>query len=164
MGLCPGPGRLHMPQSSEARMPQLLKPACPRALTPQPPMTQLSSPGGFTGHCLAVAKVFAQLGEARSHATQGHPGWTAQSGKFWQNMVRWRREWQTPPVFLPQEPHGQHKKAKRYDTEEEPHRSEGVQCATGEEWRANTSSSRKHVVAGPKWKWCSAVDVVWWWR
>ena len=32
MGSIPGPGRSHMPQSNEARVPQLLKPACPRAL------------------------------------------------------------------------------------------------------------------------------------
>ena len=35
---------------------------------------------------------------------------------FWQNMVHWRREWQTTSVFLPWEPHEQYKKAKRYDT------------------------------------------------
>ena len=29
-------------------------------------------------------------------------------------MVRWRREWQTTSVFLPWEPHEQHKKAKRF--------------------------------------------------
>ena len=42
---------------------------------------------------------------------------------------------------------------------DEPARSEGVQGATGEEWKAITSSSRKNEVIGPKWKWCSAVDV-----
>ena len=31
-------------------------------------------------------------------------------------MVHCRRKWQTTPVFLPQEPHKQYKKAKRYDT------------------------------------------------
>ena len=29
-------------------------------------------------------------------------------GKFWQNMVHWRREWQTTSVFLPWEPHEQY--------------------------------------------------------
>ena len=38
------------------------------------------------------------------------------SEEFWQNMVHWRREWQTTPVFLPREPHEQYEKAKRYDT------------------------------------------------
>jgi len=31
-----------------------------------------------------------------------------------------------------------------------PPRSEGVQYATGEEWRAITNNSRKNEVAGPK--------------
>ena len=39
---------------------------------------------------------------------------------------------------------------------DEPARSEGVQGATGEEWN---NSFRKNEKAGPKWKWCSAVDV-----
>ena len=34
-------------------------------------------------------------------------------GKFWQNMVLWRREWQTSSVFLLWEPHEQYEKAKR---------------------------------------------------
>ena len=29
-------------------------------------------------------------------------------GEFWQNMVHWRREWQTISVFLPWEPHEQY--------------------------------------------------------
>ena len=43
--------------------------------------------------------------------------------------------------------------------EDEPSRSEGVQYATGEEWRAITNSSRKNDVAGPKENQCSVVDV-----
>ena len=35
----------------------------------------------------------------------------------------------------------------------------GVQYATGEEWRAITSSSRKNEVVAPKQKQCSVVDV-----
>ena len=42
---------------------------------------------------------------------------------------------------------------------EESPRSEGIQYATGEEWRAITNSSRKNEAAGPKWKQCSVVDV-----
>ena len=38
-------------------------------------------------------------------------------------------------------------------------RSEGVQYATGEEWRRTTSSPRKNEVAGPKWKQCLVVDM-----
>ena len=32
-------------------------------------------------------------------------------GEFWQNVVRWRREWQAASVFLPCEPHEQYEKA-----------------------------------------------------
>ena len=39
-----------------------------------------------------------------------HPKWTSNSGEFWQNVVHWRREWQTTSVFLPQEPHEQYEK------------------------------------------------------
>ena len=38
----------------------------------------------------------------------------------------------------------------------EPSRLVGVQYSTGEEQR---NSSRKNEEAGPKWKWCSVVDV-----
>ena len=44
-------------------------------------------------------------------------------------------------------------------SEDEPPRSEGVQYAPGEEWRAVTNSSRKNEVAGPKQKQCSIVYV-----
>ena len=36
--------------------------------------------------------------------------------RAWQNMVHWRREWQTTSVFLTQEPHEHKEKSKRYDT------------------------------------------------
>ena len=38
-------------------------------------------------------------------------------------------------------------------------RLEGVQYATGEEQRTTINSLRKNEAAGPKQKWCSAVDV-----
>ena len=38
-------------------------------------------------------------------------------------------------------------------------RSEGVQHATGEEWRRTTNSLKKNEVAGPRWKQCSVVDL-----
>ena len=44
---------------------------------------------------------------------QGHPRQTGHSGEFSQNVVHWRREWQTTSVFLPQESHEQHEKSKR---------------------------------------------------
>ena len=43
--------------------------------------------------------------------------------------------------------------------DDEPLRSEGVQYATGEKWRAITNSSRKNEAVGPKQKLCSDVDV-----
>ena len=51
------------------------------------------------------------------------------------------------------------KRQKEVTLEDEPPGLEGVQYATGEEWRAITNSSRKKEAAGPKWKWCSVVDV-----
>ena len=64
-------------------------------------------------------------------------------GEFWQNMVPWRREWQTTSV-LPWEPHEQYEKAKRYDTEkDELPRSVGTQYATGEEWWNNSRKKKR---------------------
>ena len=51
------------------------------------------------------------------------------------------------------------KRQKDMTLEDEPPRSEGAQYATGEEKGAVTNSSRKNEVAGPKWKWHSAVNV-----
>ena len=45
-----------------------------------------------------------------------HPRWKGHSGEFWQNVIHWRREWQTTPVYLLWEPHELYKKTKRYDT------------------------------------------------
>ena len=64
------------------------------------------------------------------------------------------------PVFLGQEPYEQYENAKDKTREDKharplpptPARSEGVQYATGEQWRAITYSSRKNEAAGPKWK------------
>ena len=36
-----------------------------------------------------------------SHALSGHPGWARHGEEFRQNVVHWRREWQTTSVFLP---------------------------------------------------------------
>ena len=44
------------------------------------------------------------------------------------------------------------KRQKDMIPEDEPPRSESVQYATGEEWRAITNSSRKNEAAGPKRK------------
>ena len=50
-----------------------------------------------------------------SHAVQGHPRWMGHSEEFWWHVVHWRKKWQPTPVFLPEEPHGQFEKVKRYD-------------------------------------------------
>ena len=44
-------------------------------------------------------------------------------------------------------------------SKDEAPRSESVQYANGEEWRAITNSSRKSEEAGPKWERRSVVDV-----
>ena len=41
------------------------------------------------------------------------PKMDGHSGEFWQNIVHWRREWQTTSVSLPWESHEQYEKAKR---------------------------------------------------
>ena len=76
-----------------------------------------------------------------------------------ESSENWRRDWQTTPVFLPQEPHEQYKKTKDMTLEAEPPRLVGVQYATGEEQRAITNSPRKNEAAGPKQKRYSVVDV-----
>ena len=82
--------------------------------------------------------------ESACKARDGSNPW---SGKF-----PWRRKWQPTPVFLPREPHGQYGKTKNMILEDEPLGSEGVWYATGEEWRAVTSSSGKNEMIGPKRK------------
>ena len=94
-----------------------------------------------------------------SHAVQGHPRLTAHGGEFWQNVVHWKGEWKTTPVLLPPEPHEQYEKAKRYDTRRCAPRSEGVPCATTEELRAISNSSRKNEEDSPNGKWHSVLDV-----
>ena len=36
-----------------------------------------------------------EMREAMSCAGQDHPRWTGHGAEFWQNVVPWRREWQT---------------------------------------------------------------------
>ena len=44
------------------------------------------------------------------------------------------------------------KRQKDMTLEDEPHRLEGIQYATGEEQKAITNSSKKNEVAGPQWE------------
>ena len=46
-----------------------------------------------------------------SHPLWGHPRQAGHGGEVWQNVVHWRREWQTTSVFLPWEPHEQYENA-----------------------------------------------------
>ena len=94
-----------------------------------------------------------------SHETQGHLRQMGHKEEFWQNVVHWRREWQSTPVFLPGEHHEQYEEAKHMTLEDKSPRSEGVQYATGEQQRAVTDSSKKNELYGPKQKWRSVVDV-----
>ena len=52
-----------------------------------------------------------------SHALKGHPRWMGHNEEFWQNVVHWRREWQTTSVFLPWEPHEQYEQYGRVRVE-----------------------------------------------
>ena len=40
------------------------------------------------------------------------PPKTGHGGEFWQNVVHWRRQWQTTSIFLPWEPHEQYERQK----------------------------------------------------
>ena len=91
-----------------------------------------------------------------SHAVYGHPRWTGHGGEFWQNMVPWRREWQTTSVFLPWEPHEHYERQKDRTLKDELPRSLGAQYATGDQWRNN---SRKNEEMEPKQKQNPVVDV-----
>ena len=78
-------------------------------------------------------------------------------GEVWQNVVHWRREWQTTSLFLPWEPHEQYEKAKRSDTDNELPGLVGAQYATGDQWRNN---SRKNEGMEPKQEQHPVVDVM----
>ena len=94
-----------------------------------------------------------------SHAAWGHPTWTGHGGKFWQNVVHWRREWQTTSAFLPWEPHNPMNSMKRQKDrtlKDELPRSVGAQYAAGDQWRNN---SRKNEETEPKQKQCPVVVV-----
>ena len=83
------------------------------------------------------------------HALWGHPRWEGHGREVWQNVVHWRRKWQTTSVFLIQESHEQYERQKDRTLSDELPRSVGVQYATGEDWRNN---SRENEETEPKWK------------
>ena len=73
-----------------------------------------------------------------SHAVWGHPRQLGHGGEVWQNVVHWRKEWQTTSVFLPWEPHEQYERQKERTLKNELLRSEGAHYATGDQWRNNS--------------------------
>ena len=70
-------------------------------------------------------------------------------GEFGQNVVHWRREWQTTSVFLPWEHHEQYEKTKRYDTEKWTPQVGWCQICY---WRSVENNSRKNEEMKPKQK------------
>ena len=73
--------------------------------------------------------------------------------------IFWRREQQTTPVYLPWEPHEPNKRTKRFDTARWVPQIWRCPICYWEEQRTTPNSPRKNEAAGPKWKWCSVVDV-----
>ena len=84
-----------------------------------------------------------------SHALWGHPKQASHGGEVWQNVVHWRKEWQTTSVFLPWNPMNSMKTQNDRILKEELPRSVSVQYATGDQWRNN---SRKNEEREPKRK------------
>ena len=77
-------------------------------------------------------------------------------GEVWQNVVHWRKEWQTTSVFLPWEPRENMKRQKDMTLKDELPRPVATQYATGKERRNN---SRKNEEMEPKQKQHIIVDV-----
>ena len=87
---------------------------------------------------------------------QGHPRHTGHGIEFWQNVLYWRREWQTTSVFLPWELLEQYEKAKWYDTGRwTPQVSRCPICY----WRSVRNNSRKNEETEPQQKQDPVVDV-----
>ena len=91
-----------------------------------------------------------------SHALWGHPRWMGHGGEFWQNVVHWRREWQTISVSLPWEPHESMKRQNGMTLKDELPRSVGAHYAMGKQWRI---ISRKNEDVEPKQKQYLVVDM-----
>ena len=81
---------------------------------------------------------------------------TGHSGEFWQNVVHWRREWQTTSVFLPWESREKYERHKDLTLKDVLLRSVGAQYVIGKGWRSN---SKKNEEMEPKQKQHPAVDV-----
>ena len=78
-----------------------------------------------------------------------------QGSLYGQNVVHWRREWQTTSVFCLENPMNSMKRQKDRTLEDELPRSVGAQYATENHWRNN---SRKNEGMEPKQKQHPVVD------
>jgi len=76
-------------------------------------------------------------------------------GKFLQNMVHWRREWQIISISCLENPMISVKRQKDRTLKDELPSLVGAQYATGDQWRSN---SRKNEEMEPKQKQHPAVD------
>ena len=90
----------------------------------------------------------------QSHAVWGHPRQTGH-GEVGQNVVHWRREWQTTSVSCLENPMNSMKSQNDRILKEELPRLVGAQYATGDQWRNN---SRKNEGMEPKQKQYPAVN------
>ena len=92
-----------------------------------------------------------------SHAMWGHVRQMAHGGEFWQNVVHWRREWQTLQYSCLEDPMNSMKRQKDRTLRDELPRWGGVYIyATGPQSRDN---SWKNEETQPKQKQHQAVDV-----
>ena len=82
-----------------------------------------------------------------SHALWGHPREEGHGGEVCQNVVHWRREWQTLQYSCLENPLNSMKRQNDRIMNEELPRSVGAQYATGDQWRNN---SRKNEGMEPK--------------
>ena len=84
------------------------------------------------------------LNETVSHAVWGHPRWAGHGGQFWQNVVHWRREWQTTSsIPALRTPWTALKGKKNRTLKGELPTSVGAQYAIGDQWRNNTPERMK---------------------
>ena len=85
----------------------LLQPQGLQHTRPPCPSPSLGSLPKFTSIALmpCCGKGACIINEALSHAVQGHLRQMGHSREVWQNVILWRTEWQTTPVYLPWEPH-----------------------------------------------------------
>jgi len=93
-----------------------------------------------------------------SHAVQGHLRQTGHSREFWQNVIRWRREWETTSVYLLWEPHELYERPKRYDTKRSvPQIWRYPMCYWGRV-EENYQKPQNEWSGWAKWIWNSVVD------